>query len=95
MAVAVVMDFEGGTLEQYDEVVKRMGFARQGIGAPGSLFHWVTDTDKGIRVTDVWRTREEFDQFASASIGPITREVGIPQEPTVGVHEVHNYMTAG
>jgi hypothetical protein len=40
MAVAVVMDFEGGTLEQYDEVVDRMGFAREGAGAPGGLFHW-------------------------------------------------------
>ncbi len=95
MAVAVVMDFEGGTLEQYDEVVQRMGFAREGAGAPGGLFHWVTDTDKGIRITDVWRTREEFDQFASETIGPLTRQVGIPQEPAVSVHEVHNYLTAG
>lgn len=95
MAVAIVMDFEGGTLEQYDEVVGRMGFARQGQGAPGGLFHWVTTTDKGIRVTDVWNTREEFDQFAADQIGPITRDVGIPQEPAVSVHEVHNYLTAG
>ena len=95
MAVAVVMDFEGGTLEQYDEVVDRMGFAREGAGAPGGLFHWVTGTDKGIRVTDVWATREQFDQFAADQIGPITRDVGIPQAPAVSVHEVHNYLTAG
>jgi hypothetical protein len=95
MAVAVVMDFEGGTLEQYDEVVDRMGFAREGAGAPGGLFHWVTSTDNGIRVTDVWNTRDEFDQFAAQTIGPITRDVGIPQEPEVSVHEVHNYLTAG
>ncbi len=25
MAVGVVLEFEGGTLEQYDEVIKRMG----------------------------------------------------------------------
>lgn len=95
MAVAVVMDFEGGTLEQYDEVVHRMGFAREGEGAPGGLFHWVTGTDKGIRVTDVWASREQFEAFAADQIRPITRDVGIPQEPEVSFHEVHNYLTAG
>jgi hypothetical protein len=95
MAVAVVMDFEGGTLEQYDEVVDRMGFARSGPGAPGGLFHWVTRTDKGIRVTDVWETREQFEHFSTDQIRPITRDVGVPQEPAVSIHEVHNYLTAG
>jgi hypothetical protein len=95
MAVAVVMDFKGGTLEQYDEVVDRMGFAREGAGAPGGLFHWVTRTDEGIRVTDVWNTRAEFDDFAANQIGPITRDVGVPQAPAVSVHVVHNYLTAG
>jgi hypothetical protein len=95
MAVAVVMDFTGGTLEQYDEVIHRMGFARAGSGASGGLFHWVTETDKGIRVTDVWETREQFDQFAADQIGPITLDVGIPQSPESTFHDVHNYLTAG
>ncbi|MGZ4168828.1 MAG: hypothetical protein ACXVRW_11250 [Solirubrobacteraceae bacterium] len=95
MAVAVVMEFEGGTLDQYDEVVDRMGFAHEGAGAQGGLFHWVTKTDTGIRVTDVWETREQFDEFATDQIGPITRDVGIPQSPEVSFHEVHNYLTAG
>jgi hypothetical protein len=95
MAVAVVMEFEGGTLDQYDEVIAKMGFARGGSGAPGGLFHWITETPGGIRVTDVWESREQFDSFAADQIGPITQEVGIPAPPQIAFHDVHNYLTAG
>jgi hypothetical protein len=56
MAVAVVMDFEGATLDQYDQVVASMGLTPGGAGPPGALFHWITETDGGVRVTDVWET---------------------------------------
>lgn len=95
MAVAVQLDFSGGTLEQYDEVIKRMGFRPQGAGAPGGMFHWVTRTDDGIRVTDVWESREQFEKFAQTQIGPITQEVGVPAAPEVRYFDVHNYLTAG
>ena len=58
MAVGVVLNFKGGTLEQYDDVVGKMGFSPGGPGAPGGMFHWVTKTDDGIRVTDVWQSQE-------------------------------------
>ncbi|MDQ6911200.1 MAG: hypothetical protein M3Z84_10550 [Actinomycetota bacterium] len=95
MAVAIVMEFDGATLEQYDRVVEKMGFVPGGAGAPGGLSHWVTKTDDGIRVTDVWKTREEFDEFANDSIGPITAEMGIPGPPRMTFYEVHNYLTPG
>ena len=50
MAVALIMDFEGGTLDQYDRVIERMGFEHGGAGAPGSHSHWVAQTDTGLRV---------------------------------------------
>jgi hypothetical protein len=95
MPVAIVMDFEGGTLEQYDEILERMGFARGGEGVVGGLFHWVTKTDTGIRVTDVWETAEQYQEFAEEHIGPITQEVGVPAPPQLTFYDVHNYLTAG
>jgi len=94
MPVAAVMEFKNATLEQYDEVIARMGFEPGGAGAPGGLFHWVTATDDGVRVTDVWETAEQFQQFADTQIGPITQEVGIDGPPEVTMYEVHNYLTA-
>lgn len=95
MPVAVVLDFEGGTLEQYDEVIAKMGFRPGGPGGPGGLFHWVTATDNGIRVTDVWQSREQFQRFADEKIGPLTAEAGIPSPPKITMYDVHNYLTAG
>lgn len=95
MAVAVVMEFDDASLEQYDEVIAKMGFAPRGAGAPGGIFHWVTKTDGGIRVTDVWETREQFEQFGAEQIGPFTQEVGIASPPKTTFFEVHNYLTEG
>jgi hypothetical protein len=93
MAVAAVLDFEGATLDQYDQTITKMGLQPQGAGAPGGLFHWVTATDSGIRVTDVWETKEQFEKFAEEQIGPITAAVGIPNPPTVTFYDVHNFLT--
>ena len=95
MAVAVQMDFNGGTLAQYDEVIKRMGFHPGGRGAAGGLFHWVAKTDTGIRVTDVWVDRETFEKFSNETIRPITAAVGITEPSNVTFFQVHNYLTEG
>jgi hypothetical protein len=96
MAVGVVVEFAGATLEQYDDVVKNMmGFTPGGAGAPGCLFHWATKTENGIRVTDVWEAREQFEAFARDQIGPFGAKAGFPSEPQVTFCEVHNYLTAG
>jgi hypothetical protein len=90
MAVAITMDFAGGTLEQYDRVMELMELDGT---PPGALFHWVASTGDGIRVVDVWETQEQFDRFAAEKIGPTSAQVGI-DPPTMAVHEVHNYLTA-
>ena len=72
-----------------------MGFRKGGPGAPGGIFHWVTRTDDGIRVTDVWETREAFEKFAQEQIGPFAQEVGMPGAPETKFFEVHNYLTEG
>ncbi len=93
MAIGVVMDFRGATLEQYDQVMQKMGLDRSDSDMPSNgLFHWVCATDDGIRVTDVWETREAFEKFAQEQIGPYTQEVGIPEPPQVSLYEVHNYL---
>ena len=93
MAVAIVMDFPGGTLEQYDQVIDKMGLEPGGDTPDGAFFHWVTQTTDGLRVVDVWETQEEFDRFAQEQIGPYTQEVGM-QAPQMKVHDVHNHFIA-
>jgi hypothetical protein len=62
MAIAVGMKFTGATLAQYDEVIRLMGLQPGGPGAPGGLSHWVAETPDGIRIVDVWQTKEQFER---------------------------------
>ena len=65
MAVAVEMNFRGATIEQYDEIIGKMGLTPGGSTPPGAISHWVAKTDDGMRVVDVWETREAYDQYAA------------------------------
>ena len=94
MAVGVVLEFKGATLDQYDQVIEKMNLTPGGPTAPGGLFHWVTKTDDGIRVTDVWETREQFERFSEEQIGLFTAAVGMPAPTSVTFYDVHNYLTA-
>ena len=95
MAVAIQMDFQGATADQYDEVCQLMGLTPKGPGPKGAISHFATMTDSGLRVVDVWQTREQFDKFAQEQIGPFSEKVGLPGPPQMQFFEVHNYFTPG
>jgi hypothetical protein len=90
MAVALILDFKGATLDQYDQVIKDMDLG--GKVAPGAISHWAAATDDGLRVVDVWESREQFDQFAEEKIGPLTAKAGIEGPPEITQFEVHNTL---
>jgi hypothetical protein len=46
-------------------------------------------------VTDVWESREQFEQFSKEKIRPLTAEVGLTSPPQVTFFQVHNYLTEG
>ena len=56
MAIAVQLDFNGATLDQYDQVIQKMGL-QSGSTPPGALFHWVAKTPDGLRVEIALPTR--------------------------------------
>ena len=93
MAVAVQMEFKGD-MDQYEQVIQKMGFSHGGPGAPGGMFHWVTKTDDGFRVTDVWQSQEQFQRFAEEQIGPLTQQAGLTA-PEIAFYPIHNYLTVG
>ena len=90
MPIAIIFEFSGGTLEQYDKVLKRMNLG--GKTAPGGIFHVCGAMEGGIRVVDVWESQEAFDKFAKEQIMPITQEFGLPQ-PKMTIWPVHNILT--
>ena len=93
MAIAVVLDFDGATLEQYDEVNAKLGFEPFGKARPGCLFHWVTATASGVRIVDVWESKEQFEKFGEEQIGPTAQAAGVPNAAQMQFLDVHNYQT--
>ena len=84
MAVCLVINIPGATLEQYDEV-------RRGLGDPlgdGQISHVAGATADGICVVDVWQSRADFDRFMEDRLGEQLRRTEFPQ-PQIDEFEVH------
>ena len=93
MAVAVQIDVPGVTVEQYDLATEIAGFLQGGPLPSGGLFHWVAKTDTGIRMVNVWASRELFDRFAETQAA-IIKEIGVnPASLEVQFFDVHNYLS--
>jgi len=92
MAVGVLVDYRGVTLDQYDEVVEIMGLLPGGPPPSGVLFHCVTKTDDGIRIIDVWESRRALFEFQEETIEPLFRKIGVLEPPQIRFFEVHNYF---
>ena len=60
MPVAIEMEFEGATLEQYEQVMELMGLENGGQAPPAPSSTGPRDR-LGPRVVDVWESREAFD----------------------------------
>jgi hypothetical protein len=85
------MNFRGATLDQYDQVSKKIGLTA-GARSPGAISHGIAKTEDGIRVVDVWETKEGFDRYVQEQIGSYTREAGLTDTPETRLYGVHNHL---
>ncbi len=92
--IAVVMDFVGATLPQFDRLLQRLRLSPDGPGRVGSLFQWSRSTPDGVRVTEVWQSRDHFEAFLREEIEPHLTEAGL-REPEITTYDVHSYLTGG
>ena len=93
MAVAIEMRFRGATLDQYDQVLQKMGLTPGGATPAKAISHWVAETPDGLHIVDVWESREAYDTFAAEKIGPYSAEAGITEPPETRFYDVHSYLT--
>jgi len=77
------------TTTKYDECIKKLTAA--GAGAPkGRSYHVCYGDPKGVHVTDIWNSMEDFEAFGQTLV-PILQSLGIdPGQPDV--KEVHNII---
>jgi quinol monooxygenase YgiN len=93
MAIAVLIDFPGGSQEEYDAVARELGPVGESVaGVPGLLFHAAGPTADGWRVIDCWESQEALDRFRQEQLMPAMQRVGGTRRPSVRVMPVHQYL---
>ena len=83
---------DGGPVRRSRESDWSRGHGTPHVG--GALFHWATVTSDGVRVVDVWDSREQFERFSEEKIVPAVQQAGMPA-PEIQFFDVHNYLVAG
>jgi hypothetical protein len=61
--------------EQYDKLDKELGSDKP----EGLIVHAAGDSGSGIRIIDVWESKQQFERFQSERLGPAMSKVGIEQ----------------
>jgi quinol monooxygenase YgiN len=77
MAVGLIMNFPGGTQEQYEAVLEQLNL--RGRMPPGGISHAAGPIDGGWRVVDVWESQEAFDAFLHEKLYQAMQSAGMPR----------------
>ena len=89
MAIVVLQDFSGVTLEQYDQLTAQLNLG--GHSPQGNLIHTAGLVEGQLRVVDVWESESAFNAFL-AILGPLTQRAGVAA-PQVTIWPTHNMLT--
>jgi len=91
MAILLLMEFEGGTVEQYDEVDELLGTVTADNAPPGLISHSAAISDDGLIVADVWESVEAMQAAFESQLGPALKQAQVPEaEPRI--MPVHNHI---
>ena len=89
MTVGLVLDFPGGTKQQYEDLRDRMGVGDH--MPPGGVVHTAGSYAGGWRVIDVWDSLGAFERFRDEQIVPNAAGTGLAP-PRMQVLEVDDEM---
>ena len=87
MPVMMIMQWDGITPEHYDQARALVNW--EGDPPPGGIYHVAAFDGASLRVTDVWESAEQFQQFAEQRLIPGTKQLGLPGEAKVEIYPVH------
>lgn len=91
MSVLVIIDIEGGTVEQYDHVDRLLGGTTADNAPAGLISHTAGPTDTGFFVADVWESPDALQDFYANTLAPHLKTAGVPEvEPKI--MPVHNHL---
>jgi hypothetical protein len=66
--------------EQYDKLDQELG----SDNPEGLIVHVAGESGSGIRIIDVWESKQQFERFQSERLGPAMLKVGIEPPTSAG-----------
>ncbi|MFI5263931.1 MAG: hypothetical protein ACHQM6_05395 [Candidatus Kapaibacterium sp.] len=90
MRIAMFMRWEGVTLDQYEEVRQIVNW--EGNVPKGSVLHICSHDGKSLRITDVWESAEDLNNFVNNRLMPETSKI-VNTQPQVEVYPLHALFT--
>ena len=75
MTYVHITDVSDVSLAEYQKTVDHMG--GDPLAADGHLAHIVGETDGGLQIIDVWRSKPHADRFAAEVLFPAFAAVGV------------------
>jgi hypothetical protein len=93
MAVTVTVSMPGATPELYDQFNAEIGIDRSDL-PEGLVSHYASKTSDGMRIFEVWRSREAFEQFLPKLAAAVENVTGQPAQLDPEFGELHNVLTA-
>jgi len=89
MAVAMFMRYPGVTPGQYDQLMQ--AFHLDVDPPAGEMLHLAAEAgEDGIRVADIWRTKEAAEHFIEQRLRPALVALGIPHGLEYEILPLHN-----
>ena len=85
-----VIDIVGLTPREYDAILRKMDVEQ--TPAPGIYCHIAAPLadETGLRVIELWDSKEDFDSFIQARLVPTVQALGIERETTVTLTPLFN-----
>ena len=81
------MNWAGVTPDQYDQVRKVVKLDAD--LQKGNVLHIATFDNKGLHITDIWESPEDFQNFGDKRLMPVLQQLKIPGEPVIEITPLH------
>ncbi|HQZ72378.1 MAG: hypothetical protein ACH37Z_04875 [Anaerolineae bacterium] len=89
MAVAVLIEVEGLTAPQYDQIIKEVW--PDGRLPQNAQFHLAGPAGNSWRVVDVWDSADSFNAFVQGTLGAAMQNAGVTVQPRIDFWPLHNF----
>ena len=84
--IIIFVEWEGFTKEIYEEIRKQVNW--EGDVPKGIVIHLAAFDKKGIRITDIWESEEDFNNFIQNRIIPAATKL-VDTKPKVEIYPLH------